>query len=207
MTAPSIRERSRTQTGLRRDHASTCIIPRRSMKGRVTPRPQTLPFSVRPVIASRISGYGIDGTERKGRTLIREPDYPRTPHRPGNCSLPCWPHRRPSAKTDGDSGIGRTATARLDSADAGRMTGEFRTGILHAATHLMSLHAWRRSDFLRPQCRLSDPRQTIRLFVGPCPFPAVAWRHLDRRMWVITVIRPRDRTRAQRTRRGHAFPT
>src|SRR3984893_7278460 len=23
--------------------------------------------------------------------------------------------------------------------------------------------------FLRPQCRLSDPRQTIGLFVGPCP--------------------------------------
>src|SRR5438552_18989789 len=26
---------------------------------------------------------------------------------------------------------------------------------------------------LTPQCRLSDPRETIGLFVGPCPTPAV----------------------------------
>jgi class 3 adenylate cyclase len=27
---------------------------------------------------------------------------------------------------------------------------------------------------LRPQCRLSDPRQTIRLSVGPCPYSVIA---------------------------------
>ena len=27
---------------------------------------------------------------------------------------------------------------------------------------------------MRPQCRLSDPRQTIRLSVGPCPYSVIA---------------------------------
>jgi hypothetical protein len=36
------------------------------------------------------------------------------------------------------------------------------------------------SEILRPQCRLSDPRQTIGLFVGPCPIPAVSNTSRDR---------------------------
>src|SRR6516164_1381024 len=36
------------------------------------------------------------------------------------------------------------------------------------------------ADILRPQCRLSDPRQTIGLFVGSCPFPVVRRLHLER---------------------------
>jgi hypothetical protein len=35
--------------------------------------------------------------------------------------------------------------------------------------------------FLRPQCRLSDARQTIGLFVGPCPLAAI--RALTARMF------------------------
>jgi hypothetical protein len=41
------------------------------------------------------------------------------------------------------------------------------------------------AKFLRPQCRLSDARQTIGLFVGHCPTPAIHDRLRDRLNWVV----------------------
>lgn len=55
-----------------------------------------------------------------------------------------------------------------------RFTPDFRTGNAQADQQSMPC-----AEFLRPQCRLSEARQTIGLFLGPCPNADVRDSQLD----------------------------
>jgi hypothetical protein len=71
-----------------------------------------------------------------------------------------------------------TAAALLAETAASALSGLWRfVFVLHLtfATRdpLNTLTKKNPAEVLRPQCRLSDPRQTIGLFVGPCPITAV----------------------------------
>ena len=72
--------------------------------------------------------------------------------------------------------------------------GEFRALLLHLtyATRKSLTHLYRAdvSKSLRPQCRLSDPRQTVGLFVGPCPTPDHHVFRADDRKEPIATVQP-----------------
>jgi integration host factor subunit beta len=76
---------------------------------------------------------------------------------------------------------GKQLHNRLNQPDKGRRSHFFCTYLVHKKSDAISA-AWVLCKILRPQCRLSDPRQTIGLFVGTCPFAAIASGTEQRRL-------------------------